>query len=389
MKMKKVAVLFITLILIGLNAVTVMAEGTSIDYSGSLDVSGVSQPHNEDYFLSSAVLSMVPVTGSIINLRNDFRIIPNDEVSVKLRVSYLNDTTTGVNGDITLSRGFIDFTPSNWLSLRAGKQRLAWGTGYAWNPTNILDTPRNAFTNADDPEGITAFRSDFTIGPVTAQLIVTPKQSWETSGRALRIKASPGGFDFSLGSAQNGLDPAAITGDFAYSLSGIGLHGEVLYQSGANTYTGKKDITNYLIGADYNIPGGYYLAMEYYHNDAVFQNISALNTYIFTHYSPPFDGTKIAGINTLLVELANQGGATPDHLFIRATKTFGADTNLELMLVYNPNDHSLVTQPKFEYIWKQNTSLYVKGLLASGDLNSEANILPTKSRLDLGMKVSF
>jgi hypothetical protein len=384
--MKKVAILIITLILIGLNAGIVMAEGTTIDYSGSLEVSGINQPHNEDYFLSPTALGTVPVMGSIINLRNDLKIIPNDDVTIKLHISYLNDTTTNLNGTFTLSRGFIDFTPNTWLSLRAGKQRLAWGTGYAWNPANILDNQRNAFTNADDPEGVIAFRNDLNFGPITTQVIITPKQSWETSGRALRIKASPGGFDFSLGSAQNGLDPAAITGDFACSLSGLGLHGEVLYQSGANTYTGAKNILNYLLGADYNLPGGYYLAVEYYHNDTVFQDINALKIYIATHFILPGD---IDNLNNLLITLSNNGGATQNHFFLRGSKTFGEAFNLELMLIYNPDDHSLVGQPKFEYIWKQNTSLYIKGLLAAGDPNSEANILPTKTRFDLGMKVSF
>ncbi len=57
---------------------------------------------------------------------------------------------------------------------------------------------------------------------------------WEKSGRAVRFKASPFGVDLTTGWVKSGTGPAAMIGDFAYSLSGIGLHGEVLYQAEGN-----------------------------------------------------------------------------------------------------------------------------------------------------------
>ena len=375
------------------------AAGTTIDYSGVLEVGGVSQSHNTDYYLLSVVpnaLDNIPTMGNSIKLRNDLRLIPNDQTTVRLRVSYLRDTIQNPNdqGSFSLSRGFIDFTPSDQFSMRLGKQRLAWGTGYAWNPTDILDIPRNAFTDSDDPDGIMAYRGDLNLGPVAAQAVITPQDSWENSGRALRFKVSPAGVDLTLGLAQNGTDSAATTADFAYSLAGVGIHGETLYQAKGNRRSDKKDILNYLVGADYNLPGGYYLALEYYHNDQADQDATEFKNYSTNLlYQAGLDTAKLAAasteIQTTMVNLANNGGITRDHFFIRATKGFGDNINTELLLIVNPGDGSLVGQPLFEYTWQQNTKMFVKGMLATGGTDSEANLLPTKAQWNLGLKVNF
>ena len=394
--MKKVAALFLILVLLASGAVTVLAEGTTVDYSGSLEAGGISQSINNDFFLNGFVpggFPSYPTFGSRIKWFNDLRIIPNDQVTLKLRVSYLNDTTQSAlpeNNQFVFSRGFIDFTPNSTLSLRFGKQRLAWGTGYAWNPSDILDQPRNALTDVDDPEGVTALRGDLNFGPVTTQLLIVPDSAsldWESSGRALRVKASPGGVDVALGVIQKGTIAPSYTGDFAYSLAGLGLHGEVRYQSEGNFRYGrfdtKKDICDYLVGMDYNLPGGYYLACEYYHNDQAYKNLSELVGY-FVLTSP-----TAAEIMDYLTYLGNNGGVMQNHIFLHSMKKFGEDFNVDLMFIYNPEFHSLVAQPKLEYIWGQNTSLFVKGLVNCGDANSEAGVLPIRNIWNLGMKVSF
>jgi hypothetical protein len=392
--MKKIAILVTTLIALLFIVTSVWAEGTTIDYSGSLEIDGITQTINNDFFLgSSGLADIIPSLGSYTKWQNDLRLVPNDQVTLKLRISYLNDTVNKPenNDKFVLSRGYIDFTPNDFLSIRAGKQRLGWGTGYAWNPTDILDQPRDAFTNVDDPEGVMTIRTDLHLGPITTQLVVTPdsaSQDWDGAGRALRFKASPGGVDLSLGAVQDGDQSASTIGDFAYSIAGVGLHGEARYRPDGNTRSDKKDIYDYLLGLDYNLPGGYYLALEYYHNDEAYKNIDELKQYIGTSYNLS-DPTAQAEIMEYLTDLGNNGGVLQDHYFLHGTKQFGDNYNLDLMLVYAPEDRSLVVQPEFDYIWGQNTRLFVKALLATGDSGSEANVLPTKSIWKLGFKVNY
>ena len=39
------------------------------------------------------------------------------------------------------------------LTVRAGKQRVAWGSGFAWNPTNRLEPPKNPLNAGLEQEG--------------------------------------------------------------------------------------------------------------------------------------------------------------------------------------------------------------------------------------------
>jgi hypothetical protein len=393
--MKRLTMFMLAILLLFGGVATALAEesaGTVIDNSGSIEISGAVLPHNTDYLMLSVnpdALDTYPTFGSIFKLRDDLRISVSDQTSARLRTSYTNDSTQDLNtnGIFFLSRGFIDFSPNERLSLRLGKQRLAWGTGYAWNLTDILDEPRNAFTDSDDPEGVMAFRSDLNFGPTTVQAVITPEDSWEDSGRALRFKASPAGVDLTVGLVQNATDNTVTIADFACSLSGLGIHGEALYQAEGNRYrTDKHEIFNYLIGADYKFPGGFYLALEYYHNDEAFQDTTEIKKYCLNSLT---SGSTYVELKTALTNLANNGGVTRDHYFIRATKEFGDNVNTELLLLVNPYDGSLAGQPKFEYTWKQNTTVFIKGILATGDRDSEVNLLSTKNEWNLGLKVNF
>jgi hypothetical protein len=360
-------------------------EGTRFDLSGSLEAGLISQADNDDLFLP--LPEPIPSWGSNLSLRTDLQIIPNDQVKIKLRASYLNNSTeeSPQNDTFQLSRGFIDFSPDDIFSLRLGKQRLAWGTGYAWNPTDLLDLPRNAFTASDDPEGIMASRIDLNLGSITGQLVLTPGFDWDNTGKAIRIKASPGGVDLTLGWVDP-LGAEAKTLDFAASVAGIGLHGEAAYQSEGNPRADKDDILNYLVGIDYNFPGGFLVALEYYHNDTAFADAAEAQGFIVASLIADPDGFNP---KDFLTDLANNGGVTRDHYFLRCSKLFGENTNTELLLVYNATDASLAAQPKIEYTWKQTTTLYIKGLVIQGGADSEVNMLPIAAQWQMGLKVSF
>ncbi len=360
------------------------AAETSYDNSGNLTFSSIGLAENPDSILGAA-LPPQPTLGTNLKLTDNLTITPDDSVTVKLRLNYLINTLLDPNdtNKFTLSRGYLDFSPNSLVSLRLGKQRLAWGTGYAWNPVNILDEPRNALTDNDDPEGITALRTDLYLGPVTTQIIIKPSASWESSDRAIRFKVSPAGFDLAYGLIGNNAGQTDHIFDFAYSFSGIGIRGEAFYQAEGNWRNDKKDILNYLVGVDYNFPGGYYLALEYYHNDSAFKDIPELLTYIAANSLDPITA------NGLITNLSNNGGIVRDHLFLRAMKTIGENFNTQLVFIYNPADQSVVVQPQLEYTWRQNTTLFCKLLYLNGGLNSEANISPIKSQLELGIKVNY
>jgi hypothetical protein len=56
---------------------------------------------------------------------------------------------------------FVDFNAANTVYFRAGKQVLQWGTGYFWNPTDLINIEHKSFTNLTAlREGVFGLRSD-------------------------------------------------------------------------------------------------------------------------------------------------------------------------------------------------------------------------------------
>jgi hypothetical protein len=56
---------------------------------------------------------------------------------------------------------FVDFNAANTVYFRAGKQVLQWGTGYFWNPTDLINIEHKSFTNLTGLlDGVFGLRSD-------------------------------------------------------------------------------------------------------------------------------------------------------------------------------------------------------------------------------------
>ena len=59
-------------------------------------------------------------------------------------------------------QAYLQYGWGSGLSLRAGKQRIAWGSGFAWNPTNRIEPPKNPLNTGLEQEGALAARMDWT-----------------------------------------------------------------------------------------------------------------------------------------------------------------------------------------------------------------------------------
>ncbi len=61
---------------------------------------------------------------------------------------------------------FVDFNFANTVYFRAGKQVLQWGTGYFWNPTDLINVSHKSFTNLNALlDGVFGLRTDFVLSP--------------------------------------------------------------------------------------------------------------------------------------------------------------------------------------------------------------------------------
>lgn len=143
-----------------------------------------------------------------------------------------------------------------------GRQRIAWGTGFAWNPTDILNPFNPGAIELGEKAGVDAAYMSVPLGAFSrVEAVVAPGRRRGRSSVAARAGTNWREYDVSI---MGGYfrDDWVLGGDFAGYLGNAGLRGEA-------AYTWSHDGRNYLraiLNADYNFSGGYYVLVELYFN---------------------------------------------------------------------------------------------------------------------------
>jgi len=84
--------------------------------------------------------------------------------------------------DLIIDNAYFSFEAGQFVCY-AGKQRMKWGTGYFFNPTDSLQPVKtDIFRPTEDLEGIYALRGEYTNGLVTPSLIIIPHTTGYSSG---------------------------------------------------------------------------------------------------------------------------------------------------------------------------------------------------------------
>ena len=90
----------------------------------------------------------------------DFLVLPPSLAAGQMTVLQTQTTL------LAIKEVFVDFNFGNTVYFRAGKQVLQWGTGYFWNPTDLINISHKSFTNLNALlEGVFGLRSDVTFSP--------------------------------------------------------------------------------------------------------------------------------------------------------------------------------------------------------------------------------
>jgi len=119
-------------------------------------------------------------------------------------------------------------------ALRFGRQRVAWGTGKLWNPTDVLNPTRPTAVEREERGGVDALTLRQGAGELSqAELAYAPQSRWPDSALLARLKSNWEGTDVSVmgGKVAGSTASWMMGGDFARGLWDGALHGEWSYSA--------------------------------------------------------------------------------------------------------------------------------------------------------------
>jgi len=299
---------------------------------------------------------------------NDLLPATNAANSSVWMLTYQDETYLD-NAYIRLSFDLADLT--------IGKQQISYGTGYAWNPTDILNY-KDTFDPTYEQTGIPAVRLDVPIGQSMNFLgIYATNDNWREPTFIGRFSGQIGRFELSGSAMTKGEtvteyiipgDYGIQTGmlrrhgygfDFVGELLGIGVWGEGAYFTLDGLQDSDLDDEYFegLLGTDYTFRSELYILAEYYYNGSGRANRAADNS----NYSYWYEGVDwfryLTGEKKTLGR--DQGFLYIDYPLFDIVRVGGSALGCV-------NDESIAFIPQINWSAFQNVDITAFGYLYTG-----------------------
>jgi hypothetical protein len=196
---------------------------------------------------------------------------PEFELFKETRLTFYDlDATLLDNPDLwartTVYRLYLDIK-SGKTHLTLGRQRVAWGSGRLWNPTDIFNPISPFEIERDEKTGIDGARLDYYIDPLSSITLVFSPERDARENLALRVRTNFKGYDLALllGTLR---DRKLVGLDFAGNLGNSSFRGEATYEElDNNIFVGREeDFIRAILSLDYTFPSTLYVLVEYLHN---------------------------------------------------------------------------------------------------------------------------
>ncbi|MBN2790542.1 MAG: hypothetical protein JXR69_10170 [Candidatus Delongbacteria bacterium] len=244
-----------------------------------------------------------------------------------------------------------------------GKQQIAWGTGYAYNPTDIwnIKDPMNATAGKI---GVLALNLETYFGENSSlNLIASPGSNFDHWRYGFRVKSNTGRFDYSVLAIRDKTDDGEIMGfpekillgaDFAGEIiSEIGWWGEVAVINPRYDGMEYSDTDSIYIqtasGFDYTFDNGVYCMAEYYYN--------ALGDNDYKDYDISSIGLSTAGA---------MSGFAQNYLATVISYSFRDKYTASLFNITNLDDISSVLIPELSYDFHENIQIKLNSNIFMG-----------------------
>jgi hypothetical protein len=142
-----------------------------------------------------------------------------------------------------------------------GRQRIAWGAGYLWNPTDVFNPFTFSFAQDEEQEAEPeAVRLEVPLGALSGidAFVLTGKE-WGEAAKGIRAKTNMANYDLSLSYVDKGAGSFQLGFDTTGELFGLGVKSEIAVISPANADRYVQSVW----GWNYTFENGWFIDMEY------------------------------------------------------------------------------------------------------------------------------
>jgi len=245
-----------------------------------------------------------------------------------------------------------------------GKQRIAWGSGTLFRPTDTFNKP-NPLSLSGRKEGVNALYTKAFLNDMSAiEFVVAPADKYKNidgevnfehlkySKLASRFTTNFHNSDMAFsyqydGSEKNHIFGLDMKGDIK-----LGYHVETTFTYNKDSFK-TEDIENYLqsvLGLDYSFSGKWIVLGEYFYNGQGLKK-----------------ETKLSGSNFNLLEDFKYR----HYLYSQVVYQYDIFLKANLFSIWNLVDKSLIISPGISYDFFQNTDLQIYSQIFIGDNNGE------------------
>lgn len=249
-----------------------------------------------------------------------------------------------------LFRAFVTLDAGRAL-VTVGRQRVAWGTGFVWTPTDLLNPVSPTAVERDEKGGVDALYVDLSLGALSRlEAVAALGPPGGRGSAAVRATGHLGETDVAVMAGAFRGD-RVVGGDFATYVGDAGVRGEAALTRTRDGRTYARAVLN----ADYNFPGGYYGFVELHHNGAGTRDRHRYDT--------------AALVSGTLFNVAREYGA------VSLTRALSPLVSGSVYALFNLNDGSGLAGPALTWSVAQNLELFAAAYVFYGAKDSEFGAL--------------
>lgn len=258
----------------------------------------------------------------------------------------------------TVDNAYVSIT-NGPLIFYLGKQRIKWGTGYFWNPSDVLQTPKNILDLTENLEGILSVRCDYSHPWATPSLMMVFNPNDITEEAAGNYKFAGqlykliGTMDLFLNSVywHNNLQSLglALSWDVDWFIINAEA-GAVKYLNKAYSLDRILDEQadelnyNYVVGLSRQLGETFFVTAEYYHHG------NGLDNHSFDAYLAKLrqDASWLQYLDTTMKK---------DYAGFNLSYTYDNTWGINFLAVAGLNEGSCYIYPRVSYVGNPNYSI--------------------------------